>query len=191
MNGFAVQPAPSARQRRPLWGCSSVARAPALQAGGRGLKPRHFHQFWGRSSVGRAPRWQRGGRRIVPARLHQKLMGEKSEGPTCSTTRPQAGNHGEPGCDSGMANASLAPDFGPNGQWVIYHTLVMKRRVKPPRPQVSLNPCIPRQSLPDILCKQKARSRSSGPQAERPTRITARRPDKTVSCDSLRRCQRS
>lgn len=100
------------RQRRPLWGCSSVARAPALQAGGRGLKPHHFHQFWGRSSVGRAPRWQRGGRRIVPARLHQNFRAERTVG---------------------------------------YLHIMNANGGKPPRPQVSLNPCIPRQSLPDSM----------------------------------------
>ena len=50
-----------------------------------------------------------------------------------------------------IASVLVIVDFGPNGQWVIYHTLVMNRRVKPPRPKVSLNPCIPRQSLPDLF----------------------------------------
>ena len=32
------------KRREPLWGCSSVGRAPALQAGGHGFESHHLHQ---------------------------------------------------------------------------------------------------------------------------------------------------
>lgn len=51
-----ANPARTVRVRlsTPVWGCSSVGRASALQAEGRGFEACHLHQFWSVSSVGQS-----------------------------------------------------------------------------------------------------------------------------------------
>ena len=36
----------AASRKKPLWGCSSAGRAPALQAGGHGFESHHLHHKW-------------------------------------------------------------------------------------------------------------------------------------------------
>ena len=64
------------------WGCSSVGRAPALQAGGRQFESDQLHQDRMFSSVGRASALHAEGQEFKSLNIHHELVLKDANGYT-------------------------------------------------------------------------------------------------------------